>query len=309
MIRLVAGLFSFLSIGAFAGVLGVGALVHIYGQGLPSHQELVDYQPKMLSRVYAGDGRVIAQFARERRLFTPIEEVPPLVRNAFISAEDKNFYQHPGVDGIAIGKAITRFVLAKASGRNPQLAGASGITQQVVKNFLVGNQRALERKVKEAILAVRIDGAFSKDHILELYLNEIFFGARSYGVMAAAQNYFGKALEELTPAEAAYLAALPKKPSKLHPIRDHDDAVARRNYVLEEMAQNGHITRAAAEASKAEPLITLVGTGGPDVLAAAEPTYFTAEIRRQLISDLGQDALYEGGLTVRATIDKRLQAE
>ncbi|MEM7671214.1 MAG: transglycosylase domain-containing protein, partial [Pseudomonadota bacterium] len=307
MIRLIAGLFSLVSIGGIFAVGGMAALVHLYGQDLPSHEELVDYQPKMLSRVYSGKGTVIAQFATEKRIFAPIDEVPEMVRAAFVSAEDKNFYNHPGIDAIAIGKALLRYGIEKAKGGNPQLAGASGITQQVVKNMLVGRERALERKIKEGILAVRLDGAFSKDHILELYLNENFMGARSYGIMAASQNYFGKTMEELTPAEAAYLAALPKAPSNLHPVRNKARATARRNYVLEEMAQNGYLSREDAEANKKEPLDTLVGKGGPDVLAFAEPDYFTGEVRRQLISEVGRSGLYEGGLTVRATIDPDLQ--
>ncbi|MEL6477438.1 MAG: transglycosylase domain-containing protein, partial [Pseudomonadota bacterium] len=309
MIRLLAGLVSFLSIGFVVFVGGMAGLVHLYGQDLPSHDELVDYQPKMLSRVYSGEGEVIAQYARQKRIFAPIEEVPDLVKDAFISAEDKNFYAHPGVDMVGIAKAIGRFVQAKAKGRDPQLSGASTISQQVMKNFLVGNARSFERKIREAILAVRIDGALSKDQILELYLNEIYLGARSYGVMAAAQNYFGKTMEELTPPEAAYLAALPKAPSTYHPIKQRDRAVIRRNYVLEEMAQNGYLSRPDAERYKSEPLITLIDTDGPEVLANIEPNYFTAEVRRQLVNELGFDQVYEGGLTVRATIDQDLQRE
>lgn len=309
MIRLFAGLFSLVSIGGMFAVGGIAALVHLYGRGLPSHEELIDYQPKMLSRVYSGEGAVIAQFATEKRIFAPIDEVPVMVRAAFVSAEDKNFYNHPGIDAIAIGKAVVRYAIDKAKGGNPKLAGASGITQQVVKNMLVGRERALERKIKEGILAVRLDGAFTKDHILELYLNENFMGARSYGIMAASQNYFGKTMEELTPAEAAYLAALPKAPSNLHPVRDKDRAIARRNYVLGEMHENGYLTRAELDEGRAAPLETLVGRQGPDVLAAAEPDYFTSEVRRQLISEVGTKSLYEGGLTVRATVDPELQVE
>ncbi|MEM7505097.1 MAG: penicillin-binding protein 1A [Pseudomonadota bacterium] len=309
MTRLVAGLFSFFSIAAICVVGGIGALVHLYGQDLPSHDDLVDYQPKMLSRVYSGEGKVIAQFAREKRIFAPIDEVPDLVKNAFISAEDKNFYEHPGVDAVGIAKAFVRYMQAKAKGQDARLSGASTISQQVMKNFLVGNARSFERKIKEAILAVRLDGALSKDHILELYLNEIFLGARSYGVMAAAQNYFGKTMEELTPAEAAYLAALPKAPSTYHPIRQRERAVIRRNYVLEEMAQNGHVPRDVAERAKEAPLETLVGRAGPQVLADADPSYFTSQVRRQLINEVGRNELYEGGLTVRATLDEDLQRE
>jgi len=307
MTRLFASLFANLSILAIVGIGGVGALAYIYGQDLPSHDELVNYEPPMLSRVYSGEGEVIAEFAEERRVFAPIDEVPDLVKNAFISAEDKNFYTHPGVDALGIVKAITRYAVAKASGQSVRLAGASTITQQVMKNFLLTRDREIERKIKEMILAVRIDGALSKDDILELYLNEIFFGARAYGVAAAAQTYFGKPLEDLAPEEAAYLAALPKAPSDLHPVRNRDAAVARRNYVLTEMMQNGHLAMDAARAAMDAPLDTLVGGDGPPPFARPEGSYFTSEVRRQVSEELGSRALFEGGLAVRATIEPDLQ--
>jgi penicillin-binding protein 1A len=307
MIRLLASLFGNGAILAIFGVGGALALVQIYGQDLPSSAELERYEPAVLSRVYSGEGAVIAEFAAERRVFAPIEEVPELVKNAFISAEDKNFYTHPGVDALGIVKAVARYGLARAQGRPVRLSGASTITQQVMKNFLVGNARSLERKIKEAILAVRIDGTLTKDEILELYLNEIFFGARAYGVAAAAQTYFGKGLDALEPHEAAYLAALPKAPSNLHPVRDREAAVARRNYVLDEMAENGHLLHAEAEAAMARPLETRIEEEGTDPFARPEGTYFTGEVRRRLAERLGEEALYTGGLQIRATIDPELQ--
>jgi penicillin-binding protein 1A len=307
MIRLLASIFSNLATAIVFAFGGLAALVQIYGQGLPSYDELRSYQPKMLTRVYSGKGEIIAEFARERRVFVPIDEVPDLVKRAFISAEDKNFYAHPGVDALAIGKAVARFAMARASGQSAQLAGASGITQQVVKNFLVGDERSVERKMREAILAVRVDSTLSKDQILELYLNDIYLGARAYGVVAAAQNYFGKTLEELEPQEAAYLAALPKAPSALHPIQNHDAAVARRNYVLREMRQNGALAADAYRLAVDQPLDTILDERAPTVLGDADPNYFTDEVRRQLIREVGVDQLYRGGLTVRATIDDELQ--
>ncbi len=307
MIRILAGLFSNAATAVVFAFGGIAALVQIYGQGLPSYDELRSYQPKMLTRVYSGEGEIIAEFARERRVFVPIDEVPDLVKGAFVSAEDKNFYVHPGVDATAIGKAIYRFAVAKAAGQDVQLAGASGITQQVVKNFLVGDERSIERKIREAILAVRVDGALSKDQILELYLNDIYLGARAYGIVAAAQNYFGKTLEELEPQDAAYLAALPKAPSALHPIHNHDAAVARRDYVLREMRQNRVLSPEEYKAAVAQPLDTILDEHTPTVLGDAEPNYFTDEVRRQLIREVGVDQLYRGGLTVRATIDDELQ--
>ncbi|MHA1528136.1 MAG: transglycosylase domain-containing protein, partial [Alphaproteobacteria bacterium] len=222
MIRMIGSLFSLLSTGAMFAVGGLAGLVYIYGGDLPGQDDLANYHPKLLTRVYSGEGQVIAEFYREKRVFAPVDEIPELVKNAFISAEDKNFYTHPGVDAVGIAKALARFIMARASGRPVRLSGASTITQQVMKNFLVGADRSFERKIKEAILAVRISGALSKELILELYLNDIFLGQNTYGVVAAAQRYYGKTLEELTPEDAAYLAALPKAPSKLHPVREHD---------------------------------------------------------------------------------------
>ncbi|MEM1343439.1 MAG: PBP1A family penicillin-binding protein [Pseudomonadota bacterium] len=307
MTRLFASLFSNACIAGLFAMVAAAALVRMYGAGLPSHEELTDYRPAMLSRVYSGEGKVIAEYARQRRVFAPVEEIPDLVKNAFISAEDKNFYTHTGVDPLGVAKAIARFVQGRAQGRSVRLTGASTITQQVMKNFLVGNARSIERKIKEAVLAVRLDGALSKDQILELYLNEIFLGARSYGVATAARNYFGKPLEDLLPHEAAYLAALPKAPSELHPIRDHDRALARRNYVLREMHQNGHLSDAAVRAARAEPLVTILGGEREDPVEVSAPNHFTAEVRRQLIDEMGREAVYEGGLSVRATIEPELQ--
>ena len=307
MIRLFASLFSLLALAVIFAVGGVAGLVQIYSHDLPSYDELREYQPKILTRVYSGTGDVIAEFARERRVFVPIDEVPELIKQAFISAEDKHFYTHPGVDALAIAKAVGRYAMARASGRSAQLAGASGITQQVVKNFLVGDERSIERKIREAILAVRVDGALSKDQILELYINDIYLGARAYGIVAAAQNYFGKTLEELTPAEIAYLAALPKEPSNLHPIKNHDAALDRRNYVLREMFSNGYLDRATYDEARATPLDTILDEYVPTVLGDTQPNYFTDQVRRQLVAEVGVQQLYHGGLTVRATIDEDLQ--
>lgn len=305
--RLIASFFANCAILVIIGIGGALALVDIYGRELPSRQALVEYQPPVVSRVYSGEGDMIAEFAEERRVYAAIDEVPDLVKHAFISAEDKNFYTHPGVDMAGVVKALGRYAIARAQGRPVRLAGASTITQQVMKNFLVGDARSVERKVKEMILAVRLDGALSKDRILELYLNEIFFGARAYGVAAAAQTYFGKGLEDLTPGEAAYLAALPKAPSNLHPVRDYDYAVDRRNYVLGQMAENGYLGRDEAEAAMAEPLVTLIDKEWDDPFRVPEGDYFTAEIRRQLVESMGSSELYGGGLTIRATVEPRLQ--
>lgn len=307
MIRFLGFLFSAVSIAVVAGVATVAGVFWLYDRDLPDYQALENYRPATLTRVWSGAGEVIAEFAEERRIFAPIDEIPPLVKNAFISAEDKNFYQHSGVDGLGVVKAAVDNVTRLQSG--DRLRGASTITQQVIKNFLLSAESDVERKIKEFILSSRIESALTKEEILELYLNEIFLGQNAYGITAAARRYFGKTPEELSLAEAAYLAALPKAPSSYHPVRQREAAIARRNYVLEEMAQNGHATRAEADAAKAEPLDTVIGG---EIESRLPPipnyTYFTDEVRRQFEARLGRHELFGGGLAIRATIDDRLQA-
>jgi penicillin-binding protein 1A len=307
MIRFLGFLFSAASIAAIFGIAGIAAIVWTYDRDLPDHEGLADYQPATLTRVYSGEGDVIAEFAEERRIFTPIDEIPDLVKNAFISAEDKNFYDHTGVDGLGIVKAAIDNVRRVQSGQ--RLRGASTITQQVIKNFLLTSEGQFERKIKEFILSARIESVLTKDQILELYLNEIFLGQNAYGVTAASRRYFGKTPDQLSAEEAAYLAALPKAPSSYHPVRRREQATERRDYVLEEMAQNGYLSREEAEAAKARPLATVFGG---EIESQLPPipnlTYFTDEIRRQLTEQLGTEDLYGGGLTVRATIEPDMQA-
>jgi len=211
------------------GGMGLMALFWIYSHDLPNHEQLALYEPPTLSRIYSGRGLVMDEFARERRIFTPVDEIPDLVKFAFISAEDKNFYTHSGYDPLGILKALID------AARGGRLRGASTITQQVMKNFLLDGSRKLERKIKEIVLAARIENTLGKDDILSLYLNEIFLGQNSYGVTAAAQTYFGKTLEQLSIAEAAFLAVQPKAPSDYHPIRNRDKVLQRRNFILKEM--------------------------------------------------------------------------
>jgi penicillin-binding protein 1A len=287
---------------ALTGCIAVALYVFWITRDLPGYASLEHYEPPVTTRVYAGNGTLIGEYARERRIFVPIAFIPPLVREAFISAEDKNFYSHPGIDIFGILRASINNVSNAMEDR--RLQGASTITQQVAKNFLLNSEVKVSRKVREAILAMRIDNAFSKDQILELYLNEIFLGENSYGVAAAALNYFGKSLDELTPAEAAFLGALPKAPSNYSPTRHKAAAVARRNWVLDQMVDNGYITRADAEAAKASDLVTqtrAIGAVAPDV------DYFVEEVRRFLYSKYGEQALYDGGLQVRSTLDTHYQ--
>src|SRR5689334_2000641 len=255
-----------------------------------------------MTRVHAGDGSLLAEYAKERRLYLPIQAIPKLVINAFVAAEDKNFYQHPGVDISGIGRAAVLFIENYGSGRRPQ--GASTITQQVAKNFLLSNELSFQRKIKEALLALRIERTYSKQKILELYLNEIYLGYGAYGVAAASLLYFDKSVHELTIAEAAYLAALPKGPNNYNPFRRHDAAVDRRNYVIDRMAEDGYITAAQAEKAKKDPLEVTVRPTGAHIFAAE---YFAEEVRRYLYEKYGEKKLYEGGLSVRTTLDPKLQ--
>ena len=301
-----AGLLANITLALVVVLIAGASAVWWFGSDLPDTEGLARYEPATMSRVYSTSGDTVAEYARERRLFAPIEEIPPLVKNAFISAEDKNFYSHSGVDAVGVLKAIAQFSLAKVQGKDARLRGASTITQQVMKNFLLSGERAYERKIKEAILAYRIEKTLSKDRILELYLNEIFFGQRAYGVAAAALTYFGKNLDQLTIEEAAYLAALPKAPSNLHPVRHKDVALNRRNYVIGELIDNGYITEEEGEAARNADLVTVLEEGGTGF---ATPThdYFGEEIRRELIAEMTEDGVYGGGMAIRATIDPELQ--
>lgn len=309
VLRFLGFLFSWATIGLVLGALVVGAIFYMYGRDLPNTDQLANYEPATLSRVYSGQGAMMDEFAKERRVFTPIDEIPDLVKHAFISAEDKNFYNHAGFDAIGIVKAGVDYAMDLARGGNARARGASTITQQVMKNFLLSGDRSAERKIKEIILANRVENTLSKDDILELYLNEIFLGQNAYGVTEAAGKYFGKTLEELTAGEAAYLASLPKAPSTYHPVRQRERAEGRRNFVLREMAENGYIDLATAKAESEAPLMT-VQSGDARSLQSRLPArdYFTDEIRRQLSANLGDDLLFEGGLSIRATMNPELQA-
>jgi len=292
-------------LGSLAGVVLIGFLlaatyVFWVTRDLPSYDTLAHYEPPVTTRLYAGNGTLIGEYARERRLFVPIGQMPEQVKEAFLSAEDKNFYSHPGVDVFGIVRAIVNDI--RNAGRRPQ--GASTITQQVARNFLLSSELKFSRKIREMVLAMRIDNAFSKDQILELYLNEIFLGENSYGVAAAATNYFGKSLEELTLAQTAFLAGLPKGPANYHPVRRKDAAIARRNYVLTQMEENRYITPAEMDTADAEDLVTYSRPFGAVV---ADVDYFVEEVRRTLFEKYGVKALYDGGLQVRSTLNPRLQ--
>ncbi len=286
--------------------LVVGAVFWMYGRDLPSHESLAQYKPPTISRIYSGEGQLIDEFAQERRLFTPSEEIPDLVKQAFISAEDKNFYTHQGYDPRGIIAAGVEAVRTKGE----TVRGASTITQQVMKNFLLSGDRRAERKIKEIILATRLEDTLDKEQILELYMNEIFLGQNSYGVTAAAQTYFNKTLQELAPHEAAMLAAMPKAPSDYHPVRQKERLLNRRNYVLREMQQNGYIDQATYETEVDMPLRSVQNGDFESFRTALPPRdYFTDEIRRQLSEDFGEGEFFTGGFTVRASVDEEMQVE
>ena len=253
-----------------------------------------------MTRVHAGDGSLVAEYSRERRLYLPSAAIPVLVKQAFISAEDKNFYSHSGVDP----EGVLRAVLSNFQGGGRRQQGASTITQQVAKNFLLSGERSYERKIREALLSFRIEQAYSKEKILELYLNEIFLGLSNYGVAAAALNYYGKSVSELTIAEVAYLAALPKGPNNYHPFHKREAAVIRRNYVIDRMLENNYIKKEEADKAKLEPLGVNPRVLSPNSLAAG---YFAEEVRRELNDRYGEKKLYEGGLSVRTTLDPKMQ--
>lgn len=284
-----------------AGVGGVALMLWRYTRDLPDYEALAHYEPPMVTRVLASDGRLLSEYAKEKRVFVPMSAIPDRVSKAFLAAEDQNFYTHPGVDFTSVLRAVVQNVANLGAGRRP--VGASTITQQVAKNFLLTNEVSLERKVKEAVLAFRIETTLSKDQILELYLNEIYLGAGAYGVASAALNYFNKSLADLTLEEAAYLAALPKAPSTYHPINNAERAKTRRDWVIDRMVENQFVTAAEGTLAKSQPLTPRKRDAEETVRA----DYFAEEIRRQLLQRYGEDGLYRGGLYVRATLDPKLQ--
>ncbi|MCB1380009.1 MAG: penicillin-binding protein 1A [Alphaproteobacteria bacterium] len=282
---------------------GLAYVIWDVSKDLPDYKQLAQYEPPVMTRIHAADGSLLAEYAAERRLFVPVNQMPKQLIHAFISAEDKTFYTHGGLDWMGIAAAAVRYVQVKLSGRG-QIVGASTITQQVAKNFLLSNERSLQRKLKEALLVQRIEQAFSKDQIIELYLNEIFLGLNSYGVAAASLNYFGKSLDQLDLEEIAYLAALPKGPNNYHPFRQRERAIERRNWVLSQMFANGYISEADMKAAQAKPLEVNPRPFGAQLFAAES---FAEEVRRELIEMYGKEKLDKGGLSVRTTLDPKLQ--
>lgn len=283
--------------GFTAAIAALAALVLIYGNDLPDYKQLATYAPPVATRLYAADGSLLIEYAEERRVFIDFDDMPSQLVNAFIAAEDQNFWTHPGIDAQGIIRATINNVANKL-GLGGGFSGASTITQQVAKNFFLTSERTLSRKIKEAILALRLERTFSKRHIMTLYLNQIFLGARAYGVGSAALMYFNKPVAELNLAECAFLASLPKAPN------NRDRAVERRNYVLRRMVAEGFITQTAADDAMATPLNINSG-----FTAQMEPEfqYFAEDVRRQLLNTLGREVLYNQGLYIKTTIVPELQ--
>jgi penicillin-binding protein 1A len=304
--RLLVRFFGFLfAVGTVVFLVGIAAtagLIWHFSKDLPDYSQLQDYEPPVMTRIHASDGSLLGEYAKERRLYLPIQAVPKLVINAFLAAEDKNFYEHGGIDFSGMARAAVVFAQNYGSNRRPQ--GASTITQQVAKNFLLNNEVSFTRKIREALLAMRIERAYSKDKILELYLNEIYLGLGAYGIAAASLVYFDKSVNELTISEAAYLAALPKMPATLHPVRNRDRAIERRNYVIDRLQENGWIKQADADKARKDPLIVTSRSNGAHTFAGE---YFAEEVRRDIFERYGEKKLYEGGLSVRTTLDPKVQ--
>lgn len=289
------------------GIALAGLVVAVYAawlfHDLPDASELADYRPPTATRVYAGDGTLIGEFSDERRIYVSYDQIPQPVIHAFLAAEDRNFFQHGGIDVGGIGRASLKNVFNLASGR--RLEGGSTITQQVAKNVLLTNESSLNRKLKEAILANRLEATLSKEQILELYLNEIFLGYRSFGIASAAYNYFGKSLAQLTPDEAAFLASLPKGPNNYHPKRHPGAAKGRRDWVLGEMEQSGWLTPEQLVEARANPLVT---RDAPQRSDYKDADFFVEEARRQAAANpqFGEQ-LRAGGFYMRTTLDPTLQ--
>jgi len=302
LVRFLGFLFAAGTILFIVGVAATAGLLWHFSKDLPDYSQLQDYGPPVMTRVHAADGSLLAEYANEHRLYLPIQAVPKLVINAFLAAEDKNFYEHGGLDFYGIARAVILYVENYGSSRRPQ--GASTITQQVAKNFLLSSELSITRKIKEALLALRIERTYPKSKILELYLNQIYLGLGAYGVAAASLLYFDKSVHELTIAEAAYLAALPKGPNNYNPFRHRDEAIGRRNYVIDRMVEDGYIAADAGEKAKKEPLSVTVRPTGAHTF---EAEYFAEEVRRYISEKYGDKKLYEGGLSVRTTLDTKLQ--
>ena len=301
MNRLYIGTIKLLISGLILGVFLVFSAFWYFSYGLPDFKKLSGYEPSVLSRVYDDKGELIAEYALEKRLFIPFDSIPEKIINSFLSAEDKNFFNHPGVDARGVTRAFIRNV--KNIFSNKRLEGASTITQQVAKNFLLTNEVSLKRKIKEAILAFRIEKAYTKKRILELYLNEIYLGQGTYGVASASLEYFDKSVKDLNYEESALLAALPKAPSRYNPYKYYDTAIFRRNLVLKNLLNNKFIDRKEFETLKEKK----INLKKKKIEIINEANSYTEEVRRAIKDKYGFEKLYTQGLSIRSPLNINYQ--
>jgi len=301
MRKILTGLFYLIIFGIILALASIFYFVHYYKDNLPDYRQLEKYNPPAVSRFYSSKGKLLEQYAKENRIFVQYRDIPPLVIKAFLAAEDKNFFDHPGIDFIGVARAILHNVVN--FNKSKSLVGGSTITQQVVKNMLLSNEKTFSRKIKEAILAFRINQVYSKERILELYLNQIYLGKGAYGISAAALTYFNKPLDELNLEEVAFLAAMPKAPTSYNPKTNYQRSLDRRNYVLERMLEDGYITEDEAKEGIKKPIILAQRSADSGIKA----DYFAEAVRQEIINQFGDKVLYEGGLSVRTTLDEDLQ--
>ena len=287
----------------FLGLFFVFSTLWYFSSDLPDYKILAEYKPPISSRVHSGEGQLIAEYALQKRLFIPYDSIPKKVIFSFLSAEDKNFFSHPGIDVKSITRAIIKNIRNITSGK--RLEGASTITQQVAKNFLLTNEVSLKRKIKEAILAFRIERAYSKERIMELYLNQIYLGQGTYGIAAASLEYFDKAVNELNYVESALLAALPKAPSKYNPSKFPDRAKLRRDIVLNNLYENSYINKEEYEEFKKKKITTKKR----EIKIFEEANFYSEEVRRIVSKTYGYDNLYKGGLSIRTPLKSNYQIE
>lgn len=292
------GLYCFLG-----GVLFLILLFFYFSRGLPDYSTLENYHPPAVTRIYSSDGKLVEEYAKEYRIFVPITTIPKSLQEAFIAAEDRNFREHSGIDFLGIIRAAFSNVGRIAKGK--RMEGGSTITQQVVKNFFLTSEQSISRKVKEAILAYRISNAYTKDQILELYLNQIYLGKGAYGVAAASIAYFNKSIDELTLAESAMLAALPKAPSTFNPEKRYEKVLARRNYVINRMVDDGYVTREIADLAINTPII-LQKRDKSETISAG---YYADTVREKIIELFGKEMFYTGGLTIITSMDSKYQLQ
>ncbi len=302
--RIVSGFFAIMFSFLIVGIAIAAYIIWDASKGLPDHKSLQSYEPNVMSRMHAANGQLLAEYAEQRRLYIPYEAIPRRTIEAFISAEDKNFFEHPGIDGLAFARAMLTNL--RNIGEGKRMIGASTITQQVAKNFLLTNEYSYTRKIREGLISLRIESTYSKGKIIELYLNEINLGLRSFGVAAASLNYFGKTLDKISISQTAYLAALPKAPNNYHPFKNTERAIARRNWVLGRMFQNGYITREEMITGQGEPLNVSPRPFGARIFAAE---YFAEDARRKVVDLYGSKKLLRGGLSIRTTLDPVMQAQ